>query len=230
MQTIFEWERVLFNELPATFLFEVIFRSVVMFALLLTTLKVAGKRGVRQLSVFEVVIIISLGSAAGDPMFYEDVGMVPAITVFGTIILMYRLVTWLSAKFKWFETLVEGKTRCLIHEGQFSISKFEKEALAQDEFFSELRLKGVEHLGQVRFAYIETSGEISVFFFDDKEVKPGLPILPNLYSDKSKLIPAKGKYACTFCGKVEEHNAGTSQCSVCKHKEFVAPISTLRVR
>lgn len=230
MQTIFEWERVLFDELPAAFLFEVIFRSVVMFVLLLTTLRIAGKRGVRQLSIFEVVIIISLGSAAGDPMFYEDVGMVPAIMVFVSIILMYRLVTWLSAKFKWFETWVEGKTRCLIHEGRFSISKFEKETLAQDEFFSELRLRGVEHLGQVKFAYIETSGEISVFFFADKEVKPGLPILPNLYDDKSKLIPVKGAYACAFCGNVEEHNAGASACSVCKHKEFVAPISSLRVR
>lgn len=49
-----------------------------MFTILLLTLKLAGKRGVKQLSIFETVIIIALGSAAGDPMFYEDVGIVPA--------------------------------------------------------------------------------------------------------------------------------------------------------
>jgi uncharacterized membrane protein YcaP (DUF421 family) len=230
MQQIFEWERLLFNGLPKAFLLEVAFRSVVMFALLLATLKIAGKRGVRQLSIFEVVIIISLGSAAGDPMFYEDVAMVPAIMVLGTIILVYRSVTWLSAKSKWFEKLVEGKTRCLIQNGQFSMTKFKKEALAQDEFFSELRLQGVEHLGQVKFAYIETSGEISVFFFKDEDVKPGLPILPYLYDQKSKHIPNSGRYACASCGEVAFHPAGASQCPVCKHQEFVLPIQTLRTR
>ena len=98
MKEIFEWERLLFNDLPRNFLLEVIFRSVIMFTVLLLTLKVAGKRGVKQLSVFETVIIIALGSAAGDPMFYEDVGLIPAITVFTVIIVLYRSVTWLTGK------------------------------------------------------------------------------------------------------------------------------------
>src|SRR5215217_7228955 len=98
MNEIFEWKRLLFNDLPSLFLVEVIFRSTVMFVILLVTLKLAGKRGVKQLSVFETVIIIALGSAAGDPMFYEDVGIVPALVVFTTIIVLYRFVTWLTGK------------------------------------------------------------------------------------------------------------------------------------
>jgi hypothetical protein len=46
MKEIFEWNRLLFNGLPESFLLEVIFRSTVMFIVLLLTLKVAGKRGV----------------------------------------------------------------------------------------------------------------------------------------------------------------------------------------
>ena len=61
MKEIFEWNRLLYNGLPESFLIEVIFRSTVMFIVLLLTLKVAGKRGVKQLSVFETVIIIALG-------------------------------------------------------------------------------------------------------------------------------------------------------------------------
>jgi uncharacterized membrane protein YcaP (DUF421 family) len=86
MTEIFEWNRLLYNDLPESFLLEVIFRSTIMFTVLLLTLKVAGKRGVKQLSVFET-IIIALGSAAGDPMFYEEVGIIPPITVFLVIIL-----------------------------------------------------------------------------------------------------------------------------------------------
>jgi len=229
MKEVFEWNRLLFNELPGIFLLEVIFRSTVMFTILLLTLKLAGKRGVKQLSIFETVIIIALGSAAGDPMFYEDVGIIPAAIVFITIIILYRSVTWFTGKSKKFEEFIEGKTECLINDGKFSIATFKKESLAQDEFFSELRIKSIEHLGQVKHAFIETSGEISVYFYDDKEVKYGLPILPGLFNQKSKIILNDGIHSCTFCGHTEEQTKGTAICGVCKKDEWVPAIKTLRI-
>ncbi|MDR7212176.1 YetF domain-containing protein [Flavobacterium piscis] len=229
MKEIFEWNRILFNELPEIFILEVIFRSTVMFIILLLTLKLAGKRGVKQLSIFETVIIIALGSAAGDPMFYEDVGIVPAIIVFTVIIILYRSVTWLTGKSKKFEDFIEGKTECLINDGRFSVSSFKKETLAQDEFFSELRVKSIEHLGQVKHAFIEPSGEISVFYYEDKEVKHGLPILPALFCTKSKIILTDGIYSCTFCGHTEEKKAGTAKCYVCNKEEWVSAINTKRI-
>ncbi|MGK4568877.1 DUF421 domain-containing protein [Flavobacterium sp. 3HN19-14] len=229
MKDIFEWERVLFNELPVNFLWEVIFRSAVMFTVLLLTMKLTGKRGVKQLSVFETVIIIALGSAAGDPMFYEDVGIVPAFTVFSVIIIMYRVVTWLAGKSRRFEEFIEGKTECLIHDGKFSVTTFKKESLAQDEFFTELRIKSVEHLGQVKNAYLETSGEVSVYYYEDEDVKFGLPITPHLFSQKSKTISENGLYACTFCGQTEALQPGSSNCKTCNKTEWVAAIKTLRI-
>ena len=226
---IFEWKRVLFNDLPASFLFEVIFRTVIMFIVVLLTLKFTGKRGVKQLSVFEVVIIISLGSAAGDPMFYEDVGIIPAMAVFICILLMYRAVTWLLGKSKRFELFMEGRTHCIIEDGQFSINSFEKEELAKDEFFAELRLKSIEHLGQVRNAYIETNGAISVFFYEDADVKYGLPIRPQLFEMKSTNIPKSGIYACTFCANVQELEPTIGTCTVCGQDEWVEAIKTRRI-
>ncbi len=60
-------------------------------------LKMTGRRGVRQMSLFEVLIILTLGSAAGDVAFYDDVPMVPVLIVFITLALLYRLVMWLMA-------------------------------------------------------------------------------------------------------------------------------------
>lgn len=229
MDEIFEWKRILFNDLPASFLLEVVFRTLIMFITVLLTLKFAGKRGVKQLSVFEVVIIISLGSAAGDPMFYEDVGIIPAITVFIAILAFYRTVTWLLGKSKGFEDFMEGKVKCIIENGKFSLHSFEKENLAQDEFFAELRLKSIEHLGQVRTAYIETNGAISVYFYEDGEVKYGLPIRPQLFSQKSKDIGEKGIYACIFCANVEHLEPGTANCTVCNRDEWITAIKRKRI-
>jgi uncharacterized membrane protein YcaP (DUF421 family) len=230
MEKIFEWDRILLNDSPALFLLEVLFRTSVMFIVLLTALRFTGKRGVKQLSIFEIVIIIALGSAAGDPMFYHDVGILPAMCVFIVVISFYRLVTWLTGKSKWFEELLEGKTELLIENGFFSVLKFKKEAIAQDEFFSELRLKSIEHLGQIKYAFLEPSGNISVFFYKDEEVKPGLPVLPALFNMKTSEITAGGLYACSNCGFTQQLIPGHSVCPVCKEEEWVRAIQTLRIR
>lgn len=229
MEEIFEWKRLLFNDLPYNFLLEVLFRSTIMFLLLLATIRFTGKRGVKQLSLFETVIIIALGSAAGDPMFYEDVGIIPPIVVFITILLLYRLITSLIAKSKKVRVLLEGKTVSLIKDGVFTLDNIKKENLAQDEFFLELRIKSIEHIGQVRLAYLETDGNISAYFYSDTEVKYGLPILPELFESKSDIIPNKGIYSCSFCGFTEEKEKGKSSCKICNKTEWVKSINSIRI-
>ncbi|MET0298880.1 MAG: YetF domain-containing protein, partial [Flavitalea sp.] len=120
---------------------------------------------------------------------------------------------------------------CLIEAGEFSIDNFKKEALAQDEFFAELRVKGISHLGQVKQAIIETSGDISVFFYEDELVKPGLPILPGLFSAQHKSIPSAGIYSCTFCGHTESIAVATPSkvCGKCSKEIWVRSDSGKRV-
>ena len=229
MDYTFDWERILWNDLPVRFLLEVLMRSSVMFIALLIVLKLTGKRGIKQLSVFETVIIISLGSAAGDPMFYEDVGIIPALVVFIVVLFLYRLVTWLTGKSPKFEKFIEGKTECLISEGKFSSNKFERESLSQDEFFAELRLKSIEHLGQVKEAYLETTGDVSVYFFEDNQVKFGLPITPKAFHKKTKIIEQETLYACSKCGHTQRLNIGQHKCSICENTEWVIAINSKRI-
>lgn len=229
MNDVFEWRRILLNDLPFSFLGEVVLRTVIMFLVVLLTLKLTGKRGVKQLSVFEVVIIISLGSAAGDPMFYEDVGLLPAISVFVIILAMYRMVTWFLGKSKRFENFMEGVPICIIEDGQFSLDSFQREDLAQDEFFAELRQKSIDHLGQVRYAYIETNGAISVYFYEEDAIKYGLPIRPQQFALKSTMVPKSGIYACTFCANTQRLEPTEGTCTVCNKTEWVTALNSKRV-
>lgn len=201
-----------------------------MFLTIIIGLRVLGKRGVKQLSVFELVVVIGLGSAAGDPMFYKDVGIFSAIVVFSVIILFYSLLTFCIGRFKKFENLLEGKPIFLIENGQFSIKNFKKENLGSDEFFAELRLKGVSHLGQIETAIEETSGDISVFFYDDESIKFGLPILPGSLQNFVHEISSDGYYSCTFCGYTEEKQRGAAgNCRNCGRKNWVAAINKKRI-
>lgn len=210
------------------FLLEVIIRSVIMFVFILIALRASGKRGIKQLSIFELVIIIGLGSAAGDPMFYKDVGILPAVVVFSIVIGLYRFVTWLSVKSTGFEHLVEGRPLYLVRDGQFSIEDFDKEDLSKDEFFAEMRICNVEHLGQVKNAVMETSGSISLLYYPDDEVKPGLPLYPDMYKKKSSQILSVGIYACTYCGNTQNLSSAAS-CQRCGKDEWVLALDTKRI-
>lgn len=230
MLEAFDWKQILMGEEDWSFLLETLFRTVIMFIILLSGLRILGKRGVKQLSVFELVVIIGLGSAAGDPMFYKDVGIMPAIIVFSFVIGMYKLVTFLVAKSKKFEHVVEGKPVCLIENGRFTIANFEKEALAQDEFFAELRMASIKHLGQVEKAYIETTGNLSIYYYPDEEVKYGLPILPEMFANKTEQIDKEGIYSCTFCGHTQSLKpAPVHTCPVCERKKWTVSINDKRI-
>jgi len=201
-----------------------------MFITIIIGLRVLGKRGVKQLSLFELVVIIGLGSAAGDPMFYREVGIVSSILVFVLIILMYTMVTYLIGKSKKFETLLEGRSICLIENGEFSIDNFKKENLGSDEFFAELRLKGISQLGQIDQAIEEVSGEISVFYFEDEKVKYGLSIMPDSLKDAVKYIKEEGYYSCIFCGYTEEKHIGSAgNCPKCKKDKWVPASNRKRI-
>lgn len=229
MDKIFDWPRVLMNDLPYDFLLEVVFRVVVMFILLLGFLRFTGKRGVKQLSIFEMVFIIALGSAIGDPMLYDNVGLLPGIAVLIITILLYRIVTFLSSKFKPVEHFLEGRTTCIIEEGEFLLSHLKKEHMARNEFFSELRLQQIEHLGQIKLAYLETTGDISIFMKPDDEVIYGLPIVPKLYDQKSTNIKYKGMNSCTFCGHTQNIEQSFAVCERCGKKEWVKSINHKRI-
>lgn len=222
---------LLFGSEEWSFLVEVIIRTVAMFLIILFGLRVLGKRSVSQLSVFELGVIIGLGSAAGDPMFYKDVGLLPGIMVFAVIIALYRLMTCLINRSNKLEKIFEGEPSYLIKNGAFNLANFEKEPIAHGEFFSQLRLQNVSHLGQIQLAILETNGLISVFFYEDGDVKEGLPIIPHLCEKKVGEITAAGSYACSYCGYVENFKSpvGTQICSQCSKTEWVATIKTKRI-
>lgn len=193
----FDLHRMALDKVPLDFLWEVALRSLYTFVLVFLFLKITGRRGVRQMSLFEVLIILTLGSAAGDVAFYDDVPMLPVLVVFITLGMLYRLVMWLMSHSEKLEDLLEGKPVVIVKDGELAWEKLHEENLTEFEFFMELRTNGVDQLGQVRLAIMETNGQLSVYYFTDEEVKPGLCILPEGCSERFKRpLKRETMFAC----------------------------------
>lgn len=215
------FEEFLLGKESWLFLLEVLLRAFIGFTTVILAIKITGKRGVRQLSLFEVVIILTLGSAAGDIAFYKEVGILPAITTILSIVIFYRIITYLLLKSRAVGKLIEGEAITIIENGRFTASIIKDENISFDEFYMELRQCGVEHLGQVRVAVLEVNGTISVFRNEDKELVPGLNILPDIIRHLYTIIPANGLYSCVHCGNTESLEAhSTAECKECCNQKW----------
>jgi uncharacterized membrane protein YcaP (DUF421 family) len=227
---LFDWYRIFRSEnIPLAYVGEIAFRTTVMFLFLVVALKFLSKRGVKQLSVFELAILIALGSATGDPMFYPDIPVTHGIAVLVIVIVLYRTITGITGKSKKMEVLLEGKPICLLDEGRINYENYKAVGLPYDKFFAELRLRGIDHLGQVKKAYLETSGEISVYMFADDEVRHGLPIYPELLENALEEPDSGKNYACIYCGEVQTVDSKNYNCLVCSNSRWLQPKSDRRV-
>jgi uncharacterized membrane protein YcaP (DUF421 family) len=207
---------------------EIVVRCVCMFIMIILFLRLTGKRGVRQLSVFELAIILSLGSIAGDPMFTDDLPLIQALLIMSIIIMMYRLTTWLMMKYQPFEDLLEGKSLYIVENGLLVLEKIKLGKMSHDEFFAEMRQQGVEHLGQVRTGLLETDGNFSILFFNDAEVRYGLPLFPKTCA-MVKQVEVDCLYACIYCGQVQPLAHAQEKCPRCECSQWAKAINSLRI-
>jgi uncharacterized membrane protein YcaP (DUF421 family) len=218
----FDWQRLFISDqAPVGFAWEVAGRSVFTFVLTIAALRITGKRGVRQLSLFEFGLLLVLGSAAGDATFYHDVPLLYVLVVFGVVMALYVFFNYLTDKLPRIERLLEGEPELIIIEGEIDLPAFSKASLTAQELFGQLRQYQVEHLGQVRRLYLEATGEVSVYFFEPEATRPGLPIWPERYHQPLHELPTAGRYACHACATVRELPAGATpaQCPRCQQAD-----------
>ncbi len=227
----FDWQRMLLGDFPLLFLGEVAFRALFAFVVVFVFLKVSGRRGIRQLSLFELVVILTLGSAAGDVSFYDDVPLLPVAMVFVTLLVLYRATVTMMRRSERISDWMEGKPVTIIKDGLYELNSLDHLNISSDEFFMELRQQGVEHLGQVRLGILETDGDMSLYFFAADAVKPGLSVLPAEHRTEYQEVPQNGVYACIRCGHIQSLTAGQqASCPRCTQRTWSPALSHERQR
>lgn len=147
-----------------------------MYLYTLALVRLLGKRGMAQLSPFEMVIIVALGSAVGDPMFYADIPLIHGMLVVTVVVGLERLIVRLTEKNQWLERVVESAPVLLVADGKILEAALDHEDLSEAELFMALRQNGIEQLGEVRLAYLEPSGHLSVY--RTEKSRTGKSVLP----------------------------------------------------
>lgn len=233
----FDWQRMWVGDLSWGFALEIVLRSTIMYVYAFGMVRLMGKRTTQQLSPFEFLIVIALGSAVGDPMFYPEVPLLAALLVITVIVGLEKLMA-LGGQFSTrFERSVEGKVHTIIVDGCLDLVGMKEETIAREELFGELRSAGIEQLGQIKYACVEQSGRISVLNYPEAEVRPGLAIVPpwdvlappcyRMAED----VPSAGMYVCHRCGQRMDYAQGDSflYCPTCHHDEWSNAVKEIEV-
>ena len=219
----FGLHRMFIGDTPWLFTLEIAFRTAFLLVFTYALVRTLGRRTVGQLSLVEFLLVVAIGSAVGDPMFYPDVPLLHGMIVITVTVGLNRTLTWLILNSEQVETAVEGIPLRLVADGVLDLEAMTHANMAQDELFERLRLRGIAHLGETRAVYAEPNGQVSIFRHDPGEERPGLPIEPPL-----RFVPALGTgdtlpagvYACRRCGRTRTFSSGRPSICTCGGMEW----------
>jgi uncharacterized membrane protein YcaP (DUF421 family) len=153
--------------------FYIFTRSIIFILVLFLTTKILGKKQISQLTIFEYVVGITIGSIAGEVvtglesnMYYG--GLAIFVLGFGTF-----LANLYSIKSKRFRDMVEGTGTVVIEDGKVLENNLKHEKYTIDDLSSLLRQKNIFKIADVEFAVLEPQGKISALL--KKENQPLTP-------------------------------------------------------
>ncbi len=140
---------------------DIIFRTVVVYLLIVIGIRLFGKREISQLSIIDLVFILLISNAVQNAMVGPSAslqsGIIAALTLFA-MNFIFRLLT----HSKRLEKIIEGQPLMLIYKGKIMRKHLDKSGVTDEELMQALREHGVEKKSEVDVAVLEIDGNISV--------------------------------------------------------------------
>ena len=161
-----DWHRLFVGLVPSLYLFEIALRIVMLFLLLLLIIRLLGKREQQNLSPMQQMLMIALGSAAGDVMLYPQVSVAYAALVLIGVTLLTVAMENLANRSQKVRDYLESRPRVIVHNGVVDYQALRSERTTERELFASLRAAGAVGLAQVELAILEVTGGISVILND----------------------------------------------------------------
>ena len=138
-------------------------RTIILYLILILTIRLMGKRQVGQMEPSEFVVTMLVANLASIPMQDSGIplysGLIPILTVLGAELLLSAC----SLRSIPLRKLLCGKPVILIENGRILRENMKKTRITLDELSGHLREKDVLDLRAVQYAILETNGNLSVF-------------------------------------------------------------------
>lgn len=172
----------------------VLIRAVVAYLILLALTRIMGKREISQLTYFDYIVGITIGSITANMSINTSTAfttMLPALLVF---CILQIISSFASLKDRRIRKLLGGSSTMLIKNGKILEGNLAKERLNFDELSSMLRNNSIASVADVEFAFLETDGKLSVMKKANKQPnKQKNSNMTGLYNGIGRYVIEEGK-------------------------------------
>lgn len=138
------------------------FRSIILYLVVLIVMRLMGKREIGQLQPFELAISIMIADLASIPMTEIGIPIFNGIIPILGLLVMHLIISVINIKSLKARGVICGKPSILIYRGKINEKQLRKERFTINELEERLRGNNVINLGDVEYAILETSGQVTV--------------------------------------------------------------------
>lgn len=220
--------RIFVGNAPWEFLLEIFLRTLFIYIAFYLLVRWLGKRMNGQVTLTEMIVMLSLGGIIGVPMQSPDRGVIQGIIVILCALLFQRSISLWGFYNHKIEKWTQGRAKMLVKDGKLNLEVMSKARISHYQLFAKLRGKEIYQLGKVKRVYLEAEGLFSIF--EDDKGCCGLSTLPE---EDTEVIhrqeSAEGKWACRNCGEVIELKSESAEirlppCPECSLKQWVPAV------
>ena len=147
---------------------DIVLRALMSVVVLFILTKLLGAKQISQLSFFDYAIGISIGSIAAEMTINRDLPYHYAAVAMVVYTLLALLISYTTNKSIWMRRFFVGTPKLLINNGRLIEKNLKRTKLDVNELLSECRIAGYFNISDVKFAIMETNGEISFMPKDEK--------------------------------------------------------------
>jgi uncharacterized membrane protein YcaP (DUF421 family) len=153
---------------PQHSLLELFLRGTIMYLVIFVLLRLVVRRQTGGIGMADVLVIVLIAEVAGNGISDNFQSVVESIVLVGTVLLWSTLIEWLQSRYPALERLVRDPKLKLIENGRMLRKNMREEFVSVEELEAQLREKGLEDCSDVKAAYMEADGRISVIRRDGK--------------------------------------------------------------
>jgi uncharacterized membrane protein YcaP (DUF421 family) len=142
--------------------YELVLRSVLVYALFLAALRLAGKRELGQFTIFDLALVLLAANALQPAITGPDASIPGALIIVATLFVLNRLVAQARLRSAWVRRVLDYAPTTIAEDGHWLEGALDHEGLNVDDLAAALREHGLESVDQVRIAVLEHDGSVSV--------------------------------------------------------------------
>ena len=140
----------------------IILRTLILYATVVLSLRIMGKRQIGELQPSELVVAIMISDVATVPMESFDIPLLSGIIPVLTLLLAEVITSFISVKSKRARKFFMGEPSIIVYDGVILEDELLKQRFNLSDLLEELRLLGCFDISDVLVAVLETSGKLSV--------------------------------------------------------------------